>query len=111
MPNAAHFRSRLALLASDTRIPWSDVSAPPDPLCFFHTSPLSASNIPCDAPAHPRLCAARVFRMFKPETYRTIRWNKVRLHFQYLMAAELSTGYDFFLITAGPRPIAESLPE
>ena len=111
LPAAAAFRNRLALLASAPRIPWSDVSAPPDPLCFFQTNPFTVSNLPCEAPAYPRLCSARVFRMFKPETYKTIRWNKVRLHFQYLMAAELHTGYDFFAITAGPRPVEESLPE
>lgn len=111
LPAASEFRTRLAALASDPRIPWSDVSAPPDPLCFFKTNPFTVSDIPCQVPEYPRLCSARVFRMFKPETYRTIRWNKVRLHFQYLMAAELHTGYDFFAITAGPRPVEESLPE
>ena len=111
MPRAADFRSRLAALAHDPRIPWSDVSAPPDPLCFFQTNPFQVSRIACARAGYPRLCAARVFRMFTPATYRGLRWNKVRIHFQYLMAAELATGYDFFLLTAGPRPVEETLPE
>jgi hypothetical protein len=44
--------------------------------------------------------------MFTKQTYQKIRWNKIRLHFQYLMASELPSPYDFFRITAGPSPLS-----
>jgi hypothetical protein len=38
-----------------------------------------------------------------------MRWDKIRLHFQYLMASELPTAYDFFALTAGPDPLEAHL--
>jgi hypothetical protein len=49
--------------------------------------------------------------MFPPHTYRKMRWDKIRLHFQYLMASQLPTSYDFFAITAGPNPLAAHFHE
>ena len=58
-----------------------------------------------DAPPHrPRLVTARFFRMFHSGTYRKLRRDKLRLHFQYLMAYEIPADYDYFRITAGPGP-------
>jgi hypothetical protein len=108
---ATLFRSELETVSNAT-LPWTDISAPPDPLCFFKQNPLTASNIPGASPNRVRCLNARVFRMFTPETYKKLRWNKIRLHFQYLMASELPAPYDYFRITAGPSPLSElHLPE
>lgn len=39
-----------------------------------------------------------------PTTYRWLRRNKMRMHFQYLMAGEVAGAYDYFelLTSAGP---------
>lgn len=105
--HADHFRAQLQILASATHLPWTDISARADPLCLFQTDPLRASKIPCPAPNRIRLRAARIFRMFRKETYAKLRWNKIRMHFQYLMANELPTRYDYFEITAGPRSLRD----
>jgi hypothetical protein len=85
-------------------LPWVDVSGPTDPLGFFNVDPVVEAGIH-DAPAHrPRLVTARFFRMFHLETYRKLRRDKLRLHFQYLMANEIPAAYDYFRITAGPGP-------
>jgi pimeloyl-ACP methyl ester carboxylesterase len=105
--HADHFRSRLQTLASARHLPWTDISARADPLCLFRTDPLHAPEISSSAPDRVRLRVARIFRMFRKESYAKLRWNKIRMHFQYLMASELPTPYDYFEITAGPRSLRD----
>ncbi len=104
MPQANAFRSQLEVLARAESLPWIDVSGPTDPLGFYNVDPIAESGIRDTPPGRPRLVTARFFRMFHFDTYRRLRRDKLRLHFQYLMASELPADYDYFRITAGPRP-------
>ena len=46
---------------------------------------------------NPRnMCSPRFHKLFQPSSYRWLRRNKMRMHFQYLMAAELPGAYDYF---------------
>jgi len=109
IPEAKAFREALASMTKMGAIPWTDVTIPPDPLCFYNLDPVKVSGGNAPPSYATQLAIARVFRMFKKETYATLRWNKLRLHFQYLMASELPADYDYFLMTAGPHTLAESL--
>ena len=109
IPQAKAFREALASMTKMGAIPWTDVTIPPDPLCFYNLDPVKVSGVNAPPSYATQLAIARVFRMFKKETYATLRWNKLRLHFQYLMASELPANYDYFLMTAGPHTLAESL--
>lgn len=102
VPNAAAFRQDLKSLAEHPSVPWLDMAARADPLCFSQISPAEALDIDSSAVKWPRMHVVRPFRMFSPEKYKTLRRNKLRLHFQYLMSSELQTDYDYFLMTAGP---------
>lgn len=109
MDEANRFRETLKVLSRADSIPWTDVTIPPDPLCFYGLDPVKLTFGEGGNLKGPRLAVARVFRMFRAETYAKLRWNKLRLHFQYLKASELSADYDFFLTTAGPAFIDDSL--
>ena len=109
IPKAAEFRNALEVLATAKTIPWTDVTIPPDPLCFYRLDPVKLSGLSDPCHRGPRLAVARVFRMFSEQTYSKLRWNKLRLHFQYIMASELSADYDYFLTTAGPLFLDDSL--
>jgi pimeloyl-ACP methyl ester carboxylesterase len=108
MGEATKFRDTLKVLSQAESIPWTDVTIPPDPLCFYGLDPVRLTFGKDTYCRGPRLAVARVFRMFRAETYAKLRWNKLRLHFQYLMASELSADYDFFLTTAGPSFLSDS---
>jgi hypothetical protein len=107
IPTATVMRRHLEILGNDSRIPWTDASSPPDPLCFFQVNPIQATGLTVREPNKPRLITVRIFRMFPPATYAKMRRDKQRIHFQYLMASELPSDYDYFLITAGPRKFAQ----
>lgn len=107
LPSAEGVRRDLSALGASRVMPWIDVAAVADPLCFARTNPLLLSGLPLTSPGQPRQVIARFFRMFSPERYERLRRNKLRLHFQYLMAGEIAADYDYFHLTAGPDPVAD----
>jgi hypothetical protein len=108
-PGAEPFRSELARAAAETRLDWVDFTAPMDGLCFPLTDPLLACGLAQPDPSSPKplLLSARYVKLFTPATYRKIKRDFYRLHFQYLMATELPGDYDYFLITAGDKTLAQ----
>jgi hypothetical protein len=80
-----------------------DVAAPADGACFALTGPFAGiceqGNISL------KLISPRFHKMFDPLKYKKMRIDKYRIHFQYLMAAEIPVEYDYFAITAGKKPL------
>ncbi len=107
LPGAVGYREELARLASEPALDWIDVTAPPDGCCFAFTDPIAAACLPVPRPDHPKLVSPRFAAAFTPERYAEIRRDRFRLHFQYLMASELPSDYDYTAITAGPLQLAE----
>lgn len=112
LPEADRFREELALLGTADRLHWVDASAPPDGCCFPMCDPLAAVGIPPNGrhAGRPVLISPRFVRMFDQAAYARLRRDKFRLHFQYLMAADKPTDYDYFRITAGCNKLAELFP-
>ena len=105
----AQFRADLKQVAEDPRIAWIDVSAAIDGACYPLTDPVWASGLAQADPERPspKLVSARFPKLFTPESYARVKRDFSRAHFQYLMAAELSGDYDYFLITAGDRILGD----
>jgi pimeloyl-ACP methyl ester carboxylesterase len=107
-PPARQFRDDLLKISLSGQIDWIDVTSAVDGACIPLSDPLALSRIarPQGARIQPKLLSARFNRLFRPETYATIRRDFMRTHFQYLMAAELPGDYDYFAITAGNATLA-----
>lgn len=113
MPGADRIRSNLFELAKDESSYWVDISSPSDSVSFGMCD-LLALSFPkqdskvlagCVNPRH--MCTPRFHKLFTPSAYRWMKRNKMRMHFQYLMASDLSGAYDYFkLLTC-----KESLPD
>jgi hypothetical protein len=108
-PSAERFRDELALVSQTPAIEWIDVSAAIDSACFPLCDPMEASGLKQMNPAKPspKLVSARFPKLFTPDTYKTLRRQFKRAHFQYLLAAELTGDYDYFLITAGDKTLGQ----
>ncbi len=103
LPHATAFRQELQELGRAEHLHWIDFSAPPDGCCFALTDPLGACGVEVQG-RHPdrlKLLSPRFAQMFDKAAYAQIRRDKFRVHFQYLMASDRPSGYDYFLITAG----------
>lgn len=95
-------RHQLLALAQDRDLYWVDISSPSDSVSFGMCN-LVALSLPAAQPSdlkqcvNPRnMCTPRFHKLFHPTTYRWLRRNKMRMHFQYLMASELPGAYDYF---------------
>jgi hypothetical protein len=99
MPSAVKFRMALQRICKSDRILWLDVTARIDPLCFYGMHPLQDSGLDFRNFSQPILYKARFFKMYSPDQWKSIKRNKMLVHFLYLMAPEKSCGfniYDFF---------------
>lgn len=105
MPTATAFREELAQLAAAGDMVWLDMIARADALCFSQANPLDISGITGQTIGRPVQQVVRPFRMFNAAEYARLRRDKLRLHFQYLMASALPNEYDYFRMTAGPSRI------
>lgn len=101
-------RQALLELAQDQDLHWIDISAPSDSVSFGMCN-LMALSLPDASKAdlktclNPRyMCSPRFHTLFSPPTYRWLRRNKMRMHFQYLMASELPGAYDYFALMTCP---------
>ncbi len=112
LPKSGKLRDDLRTVATAPGVHWLDFSARRDGASLTQVDPLAVSGVarPAGIAVRPLQFPVRIFRMFPPDVYAVIKKDTFRIHFQYLMAAELSTEYDFFALTAGPIPLAGRYP-
>ena len=103
-PKAARLREAVGVIAgSDT--PWLDVQSLTDLLNFYRADPIASLGL--SAKRQPVLQYVRFRAMLTPETYRRIKFNWLRVHRQYVLAAERRTDYSFHMMLAGPFRFGE----
>ena len=102
MKQAKLLNTHLSLLKNQLAVHWSDFVARADSLAFVKTRPLET-----DSNFHA-VKIIRFFNAFHPKTYKIIKKNKLKLHFQYLMASEIIGDYDYFKLTAGVLPLSNN---
>jgi hypothetical protein len=109
LPHASGFRHELNEVANAGGINWIDFSSPADPVCFALVDPITSCGLPVPDSGRqsPRLLNARFYKLIAEDRYRKIRRDGKRMHFQYLMAGDMSGEYDFFAITAGGLSLNE----
>jgi hypothetical protein len=108
LQEAGFFRDDLRLVANSRDWTWVDFTAPADGCCFVLTNPTAGcEGVPESADARPKLLSPRFATLFNSASYARIVRDKMRYHFQYLMAAEKPGAYDYFAITAGAATLAE----
>lgn len=113
MPEADWFREEVRALARSD-LDWIDFSAPPDGACFALVDPVRIFDPQAPRPdgeARPKLLNARFMDLIEATTYRRVKRDWMRVHFQYLMAGDRLAAYDYFAITTGPLLLAERYAE
>lgn len=101
MRQAKLLNTHLSLLQNQPTVYWSDFVARADSLAFIKNHPPLALKT-----NFPIVKIVRFFNSFHSKTYAMIKRNKLRLHFQYLMASEIAGDYDYFRLTAGTLPLS-----
>lgn len=110
LPEARGLRRDLHDLSLSDDLTWADVSAPGDGGSFGLADPVAISGVRPAGARWPRVISAAFRRTLAPATFARLRWRFYALHFQYLRAFDgpnrSADDYDYFQITAGPRPLA-----
>jgi hypothetical protein len=112
-PGARSLRGALQALALDPSVYWADISSPSDSVCFGMCDVVGLSlREDAQKSAKPSgtqwglnpqaMCSPRFHKLFLPAGYRWLRRNKMRMHFQYLMAGEIAGSYDYFELLSSP---------
>jgi hypothetical protein len=87
-------------------VQWVDYQARADPISFYRVDPLDGSRVEFPhSHRKPIIRMVRIRNMLEPQTYRRIRFRFMRIHHQLVMANELRSPYDFYMMTCGPIPI------
>ena len=109
---ADKLRAHVARLATDPSLLWVEYQAPQDVLCAFGFDPVRDLGLDLDGERHnPTIRSAKFKEIILPATYRKIRWNFFRMHFQFLMANEIPGEYDYLMIACGPVALADRIAD
>lgn len=108
LPTAQFFRDRLKVLALARQICWVDFNQITDWTCWAPSElfELIGMATPPGAP-RPLAHSPRIHTLFSAQRYEALKRDRLRLHFQYLMAGEKLGEYDFFAIACGPVALSE----
>lgn len=107
LPEAQYMRQDLQYLSEHRNVTWLDVSAPADGACFALADPVAISGVRTDKQIHPKVISAAFSKTLSQTQLDALRFRFFKKHFQYLCAFEHPDLYDYFLITAGPKPFAD----
>jgi hypothetical protein len=106
-PRSEKLRAVFARLAVEPSITWIDSQSRKDVLNFWEFDPIGGLGIRLDRPpCNPILWRVRFRDMLSDDFYRRIRFNFFRLHYQFIMANDRRAPYDYFMLVAGPVPVA-----
>lgn len=95
------FKRKLKIIAASKNVEWLDVTSLVDGACISQKSPFYA--VTEDITANVKLISPRFHTMFSPKRYKRFKLNKFMVHFQYLMASDKLTEYDYFDLTSGNK--------
>lgn len=106
-PAAGTFRSRVQALVDNGRIGWAEVQCMTDVINFHRVDPVVAMELaPRRSGGFPLIREVRIKHMLADATYKRIKRNFFRVHYQYVFGNTKRYFYDFFMVCCGPLSLA-----
>src|SRR3984893_15424886 len=107
-PAAQRMREIVKRLAVESTLAWIDCQSRKDVMAFWNFDPVDGVGVHVGAQrCNPLTWRVRFKDMLSPTDYRRLRWKFFRVHFQYIMASDRPSPYDYILLIGGPVTIAE----
>lgn len=107
-PRGRQVRDAVARVAVEPSLTWVDCQARKDVINFTHFDTVSGIGLDIGPErCNPIIWQVRHRDMLEEETYRRIRWNFFRVHYQFVMANNLRAPYDYFMFVCGPAPLTD----
>jgi hypothetical protein len=109
-PRGAPLHAQVRRLADEPSLTWIEYQARDDAISFYRFDPVElAATDNVRRPDGPFIGRVHIRRMLTEATWRRVRFNYMRLHYQFVMANELRTAYDYFILMCGPAPFRRTV--
>jgi hypothetical protein len=109
-PRGAWLHEKVLRLAAEPALTWAEYQARDDAISFYKFDPVKLMPIRDDHVAEGLFIGrVQIFRMLSSDTWRRVRTNYMRLHYQFVMANEKRTAYDWFMLMCGPAPFRRTV--
>ena len=109
-PAGERFRSHAARIINERSIAWAEYHARSDAISFYKFDPVRLTRFYGDnVSGKPVFRRVYLQSMLEPKTYWRNRLRFMRLHYQFLMANERRTTYDYFMMVCGPLPFSRTV--
>jgi pimeloyl-ACP methyl ester carboxylesterase len=102
-PRAKPIRRRIAEVAAEPSIAWTEYQSRADTISFYKFDPVSLRRVAEDRlDSKPVIRRVQIHDMLLPETFARCRTHVLRLHYRSVMANDRRAPYDYFLMVCGP---------
>ncbi len=107
-PAALRLRAAIRRVAIEPSVQWIDCQARADIMNFWNIDPVEDVGVHIEqGRCNPTIWKVHLREMLSPDTYGMRRWNFFRMHFQFIMANDRRSFYEYFMLVCGPVWTAE----
>jgi hypothetical protein len=108
-PAAVRLRACADRVAAEDAIAWGEFQSRQDPISFFRFDPVRLRPLEPNDGGKPHVRIINFRDLVTPAKMRRMVWNFMRIHYQFVMAADRRAVYDFFMLVCGPAPFAHAI--
>jgi pimeloyl-ACP methyl ester carboxylesterase len=104
-PAAAHIRDRVLQVAQEPSVYWAEYQARADAISFYRFDPVKLRRMTGKGDrlnGSPVIRRVQIQDMLRKETFARHRFRVLRLHYQFVMANNRRSSYDYFMMVCGP---------
>ena len=107
-PAGGRLRACASTVAAEPSLFWVEYQSRDDAISFYKFHPVLLREIaPGGDAAQPLVRRIQMHDMMSDADFRRYRFSFMRLHYQFVMANQKRTIYDFFMIACGPLPLRQ----
>ena len=107
-PASERLRGVIRRIAVEPSVLWIDCQSRKDILNFWDFDPVGGIGVEVGSERrNPTVWQVRFRDMLSAEFYERLRWNFFRMHYQFIMANDMRSPYDYLMLICSPLPVAE----
>jgi pimeloyl-ACP methyl ester carboxylesterase len=111
-PAATKFREGVQRLTDDGKLEWAEIQCLTDAINFYKTDPVAEMKLTrAEGRRFPFVRQVRIKDMLQAETYKRVKRNLFRVHYQYVFGNTKPYWYDFFQVCCGPHYLSERVSD
>jgi pimeloyl-ACP methyl ester carboxylesterase len=104
-PHSNWMRESLQRVVAEPAITWAEYHTKADAITFYKFDPAALEHVHSDGERRkPLIRFVQMYDMVSEAMLARISRNRMRLHYQFVMANDCRAAYDYFLFVCGPLP-------